>query len=146
MNEEKLETYLFSFWGVHQNFKAIAGLNYRFIGYLYVRVFSTYKTGIMTTSNDFTIQVLAGVVKKVCLAFSLVDISFLRILCIRPMLKFTFQPNFIFFWILLDLLVSVHIHVIKIITWNVVDVWHISFSSDPPNILLWVWIGIALKV
>ena len=68
-----------------------------FIGYLYVRVFSTYKTGIMTTSNDFTIQVLAGVVKKVCLAFSLVDISFLRILCIRPMLKFTFQPNFIFF-------------------------------------------------
>ena len=82
---------------MHQNFKAIAGLNYRFIGYLYVRVFSTYKTGIMTTSNDFTIQVLAGVVKKVCLAFSLVDISFLRILCIRPMLKFTFQPNFIFF-------------------------------------------------
>ena len=62
------------------------------------------------------------------------------------MLKFTFQPNFIFFWILLDLLVSVNIHVIKIITWNVVDVWHISFSSDPPNILLWVWIGIALKV
>ena len=82
---------------MHQNFKAIAGLNYRFIGYLYVRLFSTYKTGIMTTSNDFTIQVLAGVVKKVCLAFSLVDISFLRILCIRPMLKFTFQPNFIFF-------------------------------------------------
>ena len=82
---------------MHQNFKAIAGLNYRFIGYLYVRVFSTYKTGIMTTSNDFTIQVLAGVVKKVCLAFSLVDISFLRILCIRPMLKFTFQPNVIFF-------------------------------------------------
>ena len=82
---------------MHQNFKAIAGLNYRFIGYLYVRVFSTYKTGIMTTSNDFTIQVLAGVVKKVCLDFSLVDISFLRILCIRPMLKFTFQPNFIFF-------------------------------------------------
>ena len=100
----------------------------------------------MTTSNDFTIQVQAGVVKKVCLAFSLVDISFLRILFIRPMLKFTFQPNFIFFWILLDPLVSVNIHVIKIIAWNVADVWHISFSSDPPNILLWVWIGIALKV
>ena len=35
-----------------------------------------YKTGIMTTSNDFIIQALAGVVKKVCLAFSLVHTSF----------------------------------------------------------------------
>ena len=61
------------------------------------------------------------------------------------MLKSIFQPNFIFFWILLDLLVSVNIHVIKIITWNIADVWHISFSSDPPNILLWVGIGIGYK-
>ena len=56
------------------------------------------------------------------------------------MLKFTFQPNFIFFWILLDLLVSVNIHVIKIITWNVVDVWHISF----PLILLTFYYGYGL--
>ena len=39
-----------------------------------------------------------------------------------------FQPNFIFFWIFLDLLLSVNIHVIKMITRNLADVWHIIFS------------------
>ena len=46
----------------------------------------------------------------------------------------------------LDLLVSVNIHVIKVITWNLADVWHIIFSSDPPNILLRVGIGIGYKI
>ena len=46
--------YFFSFWGVHQNFEVITGLNYRFTGNLHVHVFSTYETGIMTTSKDFT--------------------------------------------------------------------------------------------
>ena len=48
-------------------------------------------------------------------------------------------------WIFLDLLVSVNIHVIKIITWNLADVWQIIFSSDPPNILLCEGIGIGYK-
>ena len=81
---------------MHHNFKAIAGLNYRFIGYLYVRVFSTYKTGIMTTSNDFTIQVLAGVVKKVFLAFSLVDISFSKNLVYPAYAEIYFSTKFYF--------------------------------------------------
>ena len=46
-----------------------------------MHVFSTYKTGIMATSNDFTMRCRTGTgigkcAKKVCLAFSLVHISF----------------------------------------------------------------------
>ena len=48
LNKEKFEIYLFSFWGVRQNFEVITGLNYRFLGNLHVLVFSTYETGIMT--------------------------------------------------------------------------------------------------
>ena len=48
-------------------------------------------------------------------------------------------------WIFLDLLVSVNIDVIKIITWILADVWQIIFSSDPPNILLCEGIGIGYK-
>ena len=81
---------------MHQNFKAIAGLNYRFIGYLYVLVFSMYKTGIMTTSNDFTIQALAGVVKKVCLAFSLVHTSFSKNLVYLAYAEIYFSTKFYF--------------------------------------------------
>ena len=33
-------------------------------------------------------------------------------------------------------------HVIKIITWNLADVWHITFPSDPSGILFCVGIGI----
>ena len=55
------------------------------------------------------------------------------------------SSSFIFFWIFLDLLASVNIHVIKIITWNLADVWQIIFSSDPPNILLCEGIGIGYK-
>ena len=57
---------LFSFWVVHQNFEIMIGLSYRFIRNLYVRVFWAYKTGIMTTSNDFTTYLLVqvGVVKN----------------------------------------------------------------------------------
>ena len=36
-----------------------------------------------------------------------------------------FPTKFTFFWIFLDLLVSVNIHVIKIITSNLADVWYI---------------------
>ena len=50
-----------------------------------------------------------------------------------------------FFWIFLDLLVSGNIHVIKIITWNLADIWLIIFSSDPTNILLCVGIDIGYK-
>ena len=32
-----------------------------------------------------------------------------------------------------------------IIAWNLADVWHIIFSSDPTNILLCVGIGIGYK-
>ena len=43
-----------------------------------MHVFSTYETGIMTTSKDFTTcHIGTGrCCKKVCLAFSLVHISF----------------------------------------------------------------------
>ena len=64
---------------MHQNFKVITGLNYRFTGNLHVHVFSIYETGIMTTSKDFTTcRIGTGTCckKKVCLAFSLVHISF----------------------------------------------------------------------
>ena len=53
------------------------------------------------------------------------------------------QTNFTFFWIFLDPLVSVNIHVIRIITWNLADEWYIIFSSDPTNISLCVGIGIG---
>ena len=52
---------------MHQNFEVITGLNYRFVGNLNVRVFSTYETGIMTTVLQKTllcaVQVQAGVLK-----------------------------------------------------------------------------------
>ena len=63
---------------MHQNFEVIAGLNYRFIGSLHVSMFSMYKTGIMTTLNDFT-TCLTGTgrcYERVCTTFSLVHISF----------------------------------------------------------------------
>ena len=83
-----------------------------------MHVFSTYKTGIMTTLNDF-IMCCAGTGrfrKNVCLAFSLVHISFLGILFIWPMLNSNFSIKFSS---LLNILISsrsVNIHVIKIIT------------------------------
>ena len=63
------------------------------------------------------------------------------------MLKSNFSTKFHkFFWIFLDFLVSVNIHVNKMITWNLADEWYIIFPSDPPNILLCVGIGIACKI
>ena len=52
---------------------------------------------------------------------------------------------FQYFQCLLSSFVS-DVYVIKIITWNLADVWHIIFSSDPTNILLWVEIGIGFKI
>ena len=43
---------------MHQNFEVVAGLNYRFTRNLHACVFSTHNTGIMTTSNDFTTEVI----------------------------------------------------------------------------------------
>ena len=40
---------------------------------------------------------------------------------------------------------SVDIHVIEIITWNLPDVWHMFFSSDPLNILICEKTGIGYK-
>ena len=63
------------------------------------------------------------------------------------MLKSNFSTKFHkFFWIFLDLLVSVNIHVNKMITWNLADEWYIIFPSDPPNILFCVGIGIGGKI
>ena len=98
------------------------------------------KTGIMTTRQTDT----GSFCKKVCLAFSLEHFifseSFLSGLCQLP-------NFFTIFSILLNiLLVSVYIHVIKTITWNLADVWHTIFPSDPPNILSCVGIGIGYKI
>ena len=106
-------------------FQIIAGLKYSFLGNLHVRVFLTYKTRIMTSSNDFTTS-RAGTGSLPSFFISthfffqeswLSGLSWILI----------FQPNFIFFRIFLDFLVSVNIHVIKIITWDLTDVWHIIF-------------------
>ena len=56
-----------------------------------------------------------------------------------------FQFFFSFFSIFLDLLVSVYIHVIKIITGNLADVWRIFVSSYPPNIFVCEGTGIGYK-
>ena len=56
-----------------------------------------------------------------------------------------FNQIFFFFLILLNLLVSVNIHVIKIITSNLADVWQIIFFSEPPNILPFKGTGICSK-
>ena len=63
---------------MHQNFEAMTGLNYRFIRNLYACVFSTYKTGIITTLNDFTMcrGATGRYCKKVAQHFALVNISF----------------------------------------------------------------------
>ena len=63
-----------------------------------MQVFLTYETGIMATSNDFTMQCCTGTgtgrcFKKVCLAFSFL---FLRILCIKPMLNSNFPTKLYF--------------------------------------------------
>ena len=55
---------------------------------------------------------------------------FLRTLFIQPVLNSNFQTNFIIFLILLDLLVSVNILVIKVITSNLADVLQITFSLN----------------
>ena len=68
-------------------------IHQRFTGNLHVAVFSTYKTGIMTTLNDFT-TCCAGTrtgwccKKKVCFAFSLVHNSFSRNLNYSAYAKF----------------------------------------------------------
>ena len=58
------------------------------------------------------------------------------------------NSNFLtIFSILLNILpVSVYIYLIITITWNLADVWHTIFSSDPPNILSRVGIGIGYKI
>ena len=76
------------------------------------------------------IWVQAGVVKKVCLAFSLVLISFSKNLVYSACAEFQFFNQILFFLMLLNLLVSVDILVIKIITPNLADVWQIIFSLN----------------
>ena len=124
LNKHKLEICFFSFWRVHHYFEIMAGLNYRVIRNLHVCVcFKHIKLG--------------------CLALFIILIFFLRILFIWPTL--IFQTNFTFFWIFLDLLVSINIHVIKIITWNLADVWYFIFSTDPTDISSCVGIGTGYK-
>ena len=119
---------------MHQNFKVITGLNYRFTGNLHVHVFSTYETGIMTTSKDFTTcRIGTGrCCKKSLLSFFISTLFFFYEFCLSSLCRILiFQPNFYIF-LILDLLVSVKILVIKIISSNLADVWHIIF----PLILL----------
>ena len=65
---------------MQQNFKVIAGLNDRFRGYLQSADACVFNilNGIMTTSNDFTTcrTGTGRCSKNICLAFSLVHISF----------------------------------------------------------------------
>ena len=82
--------------------------------------------------------------KKVCFAFSLVHRSFSNNFDYSAY-NFSTKFYFYFFWIFLDFLVSVNIHVIKLITWTLTDLWHIIFSSDPTDIWLCVRIGIGYK-
>ena len=101
LNKEKLETYFFSFWAVHQNFEVIAVLNYRFRRNLHVHGFSAYKTAIMALSNDFTMWCHTGTgrcSKKVCVAFSLVHISFSKNFVYLAYAEFKIFNHFIFFW------------------------------------------------
>ena len=120
------------FEGGHQNFKVITGLNCRFTGNLHVHVFSLYKTGIMTTSKDFTAcRIGTGrCCKKRLLRFFISTHFFFWELCLSSLCCgiLIFQPYFIIFLIVLDLLVSFNVLVIKIITSNLADVWHIIFS------------------
>ena len=126
LNKHKLEICFFSFWRVHHYFEIMAGLNYRVIRNLHVCVcFKHIK-----------------LVKRLLGSFHYTHF-FLRILFIWPIL--IFQTNFTFFWIFLSLLVSINIHVIKIITWNLADVWYFIFSTDPTDISSCVGIGTGYK-
>ena len=75
-------------------FQIIAGLKYSFIGNLHVRVFLTYKTRIMTTSNDFTTS-RAGTGSLPSFFIS-THFFFPRILVIRPKLNSNFSTQFYF--------------------------------------------------
>ena len=59
------------------------------------------------------------------------------------MLSSNFSKKFYILLNILDLLVSVNIHVIKIITSNLADVWYIS--TNPIDISSCVGIGIGYK-
>ena len=61
------------------------------------------------------------------------------------MLNSNFSTKCYFLLNIIRFLVSVNIHVIKIITGTLADVWHIIFSSDHTDILLCVRIGIGYK-
>ena len=99
----------------------------------------------MTTSNDYTTCCTrtgtGRCCKKVSFTFSLVYIYFSRNLDYSAYAEFWFFKKILF-----DFPASFNIHVIKIITWTLTDVWHIIFSSDSIDILLCVGIGIGYKV
>ena len=84
----------------------------------------------MNTSKDFTTchTSIDKCCRKVCLSFSLVCLSGLCWILI-------FQPNFVSFWIFLNLLVSVNIHVTKTFTWKV-DRWKVNIMKGFMNLLV----------
>ena len=84
----------------------------------------------MNTSKDFTTchTSIGKCCRKVCLSFSLVCLSGLCWILI-------FQPNFVSFWIFLNLLVSVNIHVTKTFTWKV-DRWKVNIMKGFMNLLV----------
>ena len=97
----------------------------------------------MTLLSAIQVQAGVGVKKSLLRFFISTHFIFYEPQLSRLCWILIFQPNFLFFWIFLDFLASVNIHVIKIIEWTITDVGHIIFSSDPTEILLCIGIGIS---
>ena len=127
LTKQKLEIYFFSFWGVHENFDAMAGLNYRFIGNLHVCV---------CFQHDIKL------VKRLLSFFHQYTFLFLRILFLWPLLSSNFSNKVYILLNILDLLVSINIHLIKITTSNLADVWYIFHWSYWHFIMCrdWCWL------
>ena len=115
--------------GVHQNFEVMAGLNYNFRGNLHARVFLTLKPWLWLLRITLlrAVQVQAGVVKSLVSFLISTHFFFYEPYLFGLSWILIFQTIFLFFLIFLDLLVLVNIHVIKIITWNLADIWHVNF-------------------
>ena len=65
---------------------------------------------------------------------------------IQRVLNSNFSTKFFFFLIVLDLLVSFNVLVIKIMTSNLADVWHIIFSLIPLTFYRVKGMVLAIKV
>ena len=127
------EIYLFSFWGVHQSFEVITGLNFRFIGNMHMHMFSTLKrkSWLLRMTLLRAVQVQAGVVKKFERIFRSYTFLFLGILFIQPTPNSNFQPNFLSFTNIL--LCAGIVRGPKSI---VIKVWRTGYASNSCNKIL----------